>query len=42
MNAGFSNLITLKKNVLAPALVASTDFDARLTAIGLGVAKSFR
>jgi hypothetical protein len=41
MNAGFSNLATLKANVLAPALVASTDYDARLLAIGLGVAKSF-
>lgn len=41
MNAGFSNLTTLKQNVLAPALVAATDYDARLTAIGLGVAKSF-
>lgn len=41
MNAGLSNLITLKQNVLAPSLVAATDYDARLTAIGLGVAKSF-
>ena len=41
MNAGFSNLISLKQQVLAPALVAATDYDSRLLAIGLGVAKSF-
>jgi hypothetical protein len=38
MNAGFSNLYSLKTQLLAPALVAATDFDARITALGLGVA----
>jgi hypothetical protein len=41
MNVGFSNLATLKANLLAPALVSSTDYDARLVMIGLGVAASF-
>lgn len=38
MNAGFSNLTTLKTHLLAPALVASTDFDSRVLQIGLGTA----
>jgi hypothetical protein len=41
MNCGFSNLATLKANLLAPALVTSTDFDARITTLGLGVAAQF-
>lgn len=38
MNAGFSNLASLKAQLLAPALVPSTDFDARILSLGLGVA----
>ena len=41
MNAGFSNLITLKKQLLAAGVVPSTDFDAPITALGLGVAAAF-
>lgn len=40
MNVGFANLSTLKKQLLAPALVAATDYDARITALGLGVAEA--
>lgn len=41
MNLGLGNLITLKTQVLAPELVASTDWDSKLAKIGLGVAASF-
>lgn len=41
MNVGFSNLITLKTQLLASGLVPSTDFDAPITALGLGVAAAF-
>ena len=41
MNCGFSNLASLKAQLLAPQLVAKTDWDARIQAIGLGVAASF-
>jgi hypothetical protein len=41
MNAGLSNLYTLKSNLLAPALVAATDYDARLALLGKGVAGAF-
>ena len=41
MNVSLSNLFQLKTQVLAPSLVASTDYDARLTALGLGVASAF-
>lgn len=38
MNAGLSNLATLKAHVLAAGLAASTDYDTVLTALGRGVA----
>ena len=41
MNAGLSNLATLKGYVLAAALRSATDYDAALAAIGLGVAGAF-
>ena len=43
MNAGFSNLATLKAHLLAPslALAAETTYDAVLTTLGLGVAAHF-
>jgi hypothetical protein len=41
MNAGFSNLTTLKASLLTPALRASTDFDNAITTIGLGIANLF-
>lgn len=41
MNAGFSNLDFLKKQLLADSLATSTRFDARILTIGLGVADSF-
>lgn len=41
MNAGFANLYTLKSQVLSASLVSGTDYDAKLTAIGLGVAGLF-
>ena len=41
MNAGFSNLATLKAQLLSPSLLSSTDWDARVLAIGLGVAGAF-
>lgn len=37
MNAGLSNLATLKAHLLAPALAVSTDYDARITAVGQSV-----
>jgi hypothetical protein len=42
MNAGFSNLFTLKANLLAEANAAGTDYDAVITALGLGVAGQFQ
>lgn len=41
MNVGFSNLATLKAQLLATTLQTDTDYDAKITAIGLGVAKTF-
>lgn len=41
MNAGFSNLATLKAQLLPPSGQSDTTFDAVLTALGLGVAASF-
>ena len=41
MNVGFANLTTLKAHLLATQLQSDTDYDAKLTAIGLGVAKAF-
>jgi len=41
MNAGFSNLDWLKKQVLAGTLASSTDFDPLIQALGLGVAAQF-
>jgi hypothetical protein len=41
MNAGFSNLTTLKAQLLATELQTDTDYDAKITAIGLGVASAF-
>jgi hypothetical protein len=40
MNAGFSNLATLKANVLAVELRPRTTWDTQLAAIGLGVASA--
>jgi hypothetical protein len=37
MNAGLSNLATLKAHLLAPALAASTDYDARIATVGQAV-----
>lgn len=34
MNAGLSNLTTLKAHLLTPALAASTDYDARIATVG--------
>lgn len=41
VNAGFSNLKSLKAQLLAEALRVSTKYDAALLAIGQGVAKQF-
>lgn len=41
MNAGLSNLTALKGQLLAASLRADTDYDAAITAIGLGVAAQF-
>jgi len=41
MNVGFSNLASLKAQLLSANLQTNTAFDTRLVAIGLGVAKSF-
>jgi hypothetical protein len=41
VNAGFSNLDTLRKHLLAGSLGAETKFDTVLKAIGLGVAGMF-
>jgi hypothetical protein len=41
MNAGFSNLDWLKKQLLADSLKADKRFDARILALGRGVASSF-
>ena len=41
MNVGFSNLFSLKAQMLAANQVVKTDWDTKLTAIGLGVASSF-
>jgi hypothetical protein len=41
MNAGFSNLTTLKAALLAPALRAAIDFDAQIAVIGQGIAGLF-
>jgi hypothetical protein len=38
MNVGLSNLTSLKAQLLAPSLRADTDYDATISAIGLGVA----
>lgn len=38
MNAGLSNLATLKAWLLPASLLTGTDYDATITAIGLGVA----
>lgn len=41
MNAGFSNLATLKGHLLAAALRTGTDYDAAILNLGLGTAKAF-
>jgi hypothetical protein len=41
MNTGFSNLASLKAQILSPQLQSRTDWDARIQAIGLGVAAQF-
>ena len=41
MNAGFSNLTTLKAYLLAPALRPATDYDTAIATIGLGMADMF-
>lgn len=41
MNAGFSSLTALKAQLLNEALRADTGYDAKITAIGLGVAGKF-
>jgi len=41
MNAGLANLHSLKSHLLAPSLVAGTEFDTVLANIGLGVAAQF-
>jgi hypothetical protein len=41
MNAGFSNLATLKAHLQNSGLRARTDFDTAITALGLGVAAQF-
>ena len=41
MNAGFSNLATLKAHLLTAELRALTDFNTQITALGLGVAAQF-
>ena len=38
MNAGFSNLDTLRKKLLAGSLMGETKFDPQITLIGLGMA----
>jgi len=40
MNVGLSSLAVLKAWLLAPSLVSGTDYDAQITALGLGVAAS--
>lgn len=41
MNAGFSNLADLKKELLATSQLADKRFDQRILSIGLGVASQF-
>jgi len=41
MNAGLSNLITLKRELLLASDAAGTDYDAAVAALGLGVASMF-
>lgn len=41
MNAGFTNLETLKAQLLAEGIRSSVDWDAQIQAIGLGVAGAF-
>src|SRR5580698_2641411 len=41
MNVGLSNLTSLKAQLLAASLRGDTDYDATITAIGLGVAAQF-
>lgn len=41
MNLGLGNLATLKGQLLAAGLQASTDYDAQLAALGKGVAATF-
>ncbi len=41
MNAGLSNLITLKRNLLGEKLSTSNQFDREITLLGLGVAAMF-
>jgi hypothetical protein len=41
VNAGFSNLWTLKNELLAKSMPDSLSFDAVITALGLGVANQF-
>ncbi|MDE1170778.1 MAG: hypothetical protein PW734_06155 [Verrucomicrobium sp.] len=41
MNAGFSNLATLKARLLPPQSLSQTDCDGRIAAIGQGVARWF-
>jgi hypothetical protein len=41
MNAGLTNLDTLKRHLLSPGLVRDKQFDAQIIAIGLGVAGMF-
>lgn len=38
MNAGLSNLATLKQHLLAPALRSAVTYDVQITALGLGMA----
>ena len=42
MNAGFSNLKTLKRELLLPADATKSDSDASVAALGLGVAAMFQ
>lgn len=41
MNVGFSNLLTLKQQLLAEALREGSEYDEQIKAIGLGVAAQF-
>jgi hypothetical protein len=41
VNLGLGNLIELKRYLLAAGIVASSDFDAAITAIGKGIARLF-